>query len=73
MFIDKVKNFCDHSMILREMAANQKPIGTLKSKKAATNDLFFFVDIKSNSTLIVSHVVPFILSLAVLILPKINS
>ena len=29
MFIDKVKNFCDHSMILREMAANQKPIGTL--------------------------------------------
>ena len=29
MFIDKVKNFCDHSMILWEMAANQKPIGTL--------------------------------------------
>ena len=23
--MDKVKNFCDHSMILLEMAANQKP------------------------------------------------
>ena len=28
MFIDKVKNFCDHSMILWEMAANRKPIGS---------------------------------------------
>ena len=27
MFIDKVKNFCDHSMILWEMAANPKPTG----------------------------------------------
>jgi len=23
--MDKVKNFCDHSIILREMAANRKP------------------------------------------------
>ena len=27
MYMDKVKNFCDHSMILWEMAANQKPTG----------------------------------------------
>ena len=25
--MDKVKNFCDHSIILREMAANRKPTG----------------------------------------------
>ena len=29
MFMDKVKNFCDHSKILWEMAANRKHIGTL--------------------------------------------
>ena len=28
MFIDKVKNFCDHSMILWKMAANRKHIGS---------------------------------------------
>ena len=27
MYMDKVKNFCDHSMILWEMAANRKPTG----------------------------------------------
>ena len=27
MYMDKVKNFCDHSIILREMAANRKPTG----------------------------------------------
>ena len=29
MYMDKVKNFYDHSMILWEMAANQKSKGTL--------------------------------------------
>lgn len=45
----------------------------LDEKKPVTNDLFFFVDVKSNSTLIFSHAVPSVLSLAVLILPTINS
>ena len=41
--MDKVKNFCDHSMILWEMAANQKSKGTLWPTPASfrVKDLFW--------------------------------
>ena len=35
MFMDNVKNFCDHSMILWEMAANRKPIGSFWTPPAS--------------------------------------
>ena len=55
MFMDKVKNFCDHSMILWEMAANQKSKGTLWPTPASFRVKSFFVCIslllwRSNAT-----------------------
>ena len=35
MFMDKVKNFCDHSMILWELASNRNPIGSFWTPPAS--------------------------------------